>query len=175
MLSLPSMAFRLWVPVLVNKIVYYLCSNDDKKNKTYITGNALPSLGGAINCCLALITICLIVVGETCIAIHSDINRFGFHLSRCWCYVTDNPDIVGKDRGCSRATSTTGKWGKRKDRATRTRFTSHLARGMSNLAGSTRYGLSIAGDCGSPVIDCTTMLLLFVTESPIEKCRLVKS
>lgn len=33
--------------------VYNLCSNDYKKKETYITGNALLSLGGAVNCCLA--------------------------------------------------------------------------------------------------------------------------
>jgi len=50
---------------------------------------------------------------------------------------------------------------------------SHLAWGTRNLAGGTRCELSIAGDCGSPVIDPMTMLLLFdiqVTESPIEEC-----
>jgi len=98
-----------WTTSACITIVYHFCSSEDKKKEIYITGNALLSLGGAVNCCLSLVTIYLIV-SERPASLSTPISiGSGFHLSRCRCHVTDNPDVVGKDRGCSRATSTTGK------------------------------------------------------------------
>jgi len=54
-----------WTTSACITIVYNFCSNEDKKKEKYITGNALLSLGGAVNCCLSLVTIYLIIVRET--------------------------------------------------------------------------------------------------------------